>query len=135
MTIKEQLQNIAALARELEHCRRLCKAVVDEAVKHLEEGEDIADKLKEPQAAWWERLQRYLAEMAYIDGLMDVYEESIKHRMILRLKYYEALTWEQVTQRMHYSDAHVRRLHDAAIQRLEEARRWEQMDIEDVEGA
>jgi len=128
MTIKEKLQNVAALAMELEHYRQQCKKLFEKAKECMDDP--VLFTVTDEFTAWWERSQKYLAEMAYIDGLMDVYEESSRCRMIIRLKYYEGLTWEQVARRMHYSDAYVRRLHDEAIRRIEESKRWEQMDME-----
>jgi len=127
VTLKERLQNLAPLAQELEHYREMCKRMGGIA--------DENGNFNEGMKGWLDRIDRYLAELEYFDGLMDVCEKKAACRMVIRLKYYEGLTWEQVSRKMHYSDAHVRRLRDQAIGRLEEAQRWEQMDIDDVEGA
>jgi hypothetical protein len=127
MTINDKLQDIAGLAKRLECYREQCR-----------EAGGIADEdgnLNAPMLAWWEACDTYLAEMAYIDGLMDVYGEGAKGRRLVRLLYYEGLSWEQTVRRLHCTEDQARTLHDSTICRIEESRRWEQMDIEDTEGA
>jgi len=137
MTLKERLKEARTLAQELEYYRGLLKKQFEEMrAAGLDEDEDGERYLNsEPFKAWWARSQRWAAELDYLQGLLETGGVSGRHRQVIRLRYYEGLSWEDVARRMHYAESHVRRLHEVAIRDMEEAQRWEQMDIDDAEGA
>ena len=124
---------MASLALELDHHRTLCKRFIEDIGPR--EMEDNMYTASEPFQAWFQRSERYATELGYLEELLDVSGARSRERHVIRLRYYEGLEWWQVAKAMHYSEAHVRRFHEVTIQKMEEAQRWEQMDIEDVAGA
>ena len=74
--------------------------------KHIDLQERYRAKIEELAA-------RQLEVEKAIDALLP------PHRMLLRYRYIDGLTWEQVSDRIHYSWRQTHRLHREALQMLE----------------
>lgn len=68
--------------------------------------------------------QHYKAKVAELEAEMLEIEEAIKvleprERTLIRLHYFQGLTWEQVAVEMCYAWRHIHRIHAAALEALE----------------
>lgn len=65
-----------------------------------------------------EAVTRLSAQMAEIEAAIEPLEPT--ERTIIRLHYFQGLTWEQVAVEMNYTWRHVHRLHGKALEKLQE---------------
>lgn len=76
------------------------------ALKHLE----LEDKYRET-------VEKLTAQMAEIERAIEPLGPT--ERSLIRLHYFQGLTWEQVAVEMGYTWRHVHRLHGKALERLQ----------------
>lgn len=81
--------------------------------------EQLADKTMELRSRYREKLQELAAEQLAIEAAIESLEPT--QRMLLRHRYIEGLTWEEVCVKMSYSWMQVHRIHSNALQRLQAA--------------
>ena len=78
----------------------------DLIVKHI----DLQDRYKA-------KIEELAARQIEVEKAIDALRPP--HRMLLRYRYIDGLTWEQVSERIHYSWRQTHRLHREALQMLE----------------
>ena len=78
----------------------------DLIVKHI----DLQDRYKA-------KIEELAARQLEVEKAIDALRPP--HRMLLRYRYIDGLTWEQVSERLHYSWSQTHRLHREALQMLE----------------
>lgn len=67
--------------------------------------------------------ERYTSKLKESLQLLDAIEDAIEslsatERVLMRAKYIEGLTWEEVADLMHYDVRQIHRIHGRALQRL-----------------
>lgn len=71
------------------------------------------------QDLYREQLVGLEREQLEIETALRILEPA--QRMVIRYRYLDLLSWENVAERMHYGWSQTHRIHAAALQRLEEA--------------
>lgn len=84
----------------------------------LSPTENLALKHMELEAKYKETVKKLAEQMAEIEDAIQVLEP--RERTIIRLHYFQGLTWEQVAVETGYTWRHVHRLHGKALERLQE---------------
>ena len=83
-------------------------------------GGGAGDKMSGPVAKLIDLQQQYAEEVVEIESSLQITELTLsqlpdKQQTILRLRYIEGLTWENVARRTHYDPSHCRRIHRVAM--------------------
>lgn len=79
--------------------------------------ENLALKHMELLSRYQETVKQLTEQMAEIEQAIEPLNPS--ERTIIRLHYFQGLTWEEVAVEMSYSWRHVHRLHGKALERLQ----------------
>ena len=129
MTAKEFLRRARAVDRRVdeaqervERLRAKLEAGRMSAVTGMPRGgsgdwTQTADRLIELEQAVNERTRELVRWKIRAMDAIDLVEEA-NLREVLELYYIDGFTWEQVAQRMHYSEVQIWRLHGRALQKI-----------------
>lgn len=77
----------------------------------------MAAEIADMEAHALRKAEAYLAHARMVDQAIGELSDG-KQRMILRLRYLDGLTWEEVSLRTNYSERWVRKLHQKALEAL-----------------
>ena len=64
-----------------------------------------------------ERIAAYIGHVACVESAISEVAHP-DHRAILRLRYVDGLTWEQISERTHFNERWCRRLHDRGLAQI-----------------
>lgn len=127
---KEDLKKLAFLNERLRSLEWQKKQLRDAAsgctrrLTGMPAGSAVYDRLA-AYAAKLDELDTLYAELLCSLGELRLRLETAlaelpaQQERVLRLRYVEGLSWRRVSCRLHYSEPHLRRIHDAALRRLE----------------
>ena len=139
---KQELERCAALAREADHLReriiRLHAAAegtgmrVDGVPGGSGIGDPVGDavaNLDKLQGRWTRAIDRYLALMLRADEAIAALE-SPDVRTVLRLRFIDGLTWDEISMQAHFAPSHCRRLCNRGLRLLSEPEeeRWAKVE-------
>lgn len=79
--------------------------------------ENLALKHLELETKYQETVEKLTVQMAEIEQAIEPLEPT--QRTLIRLHYFQGLTWEQVAVEMGYTWRHVHRLHGKALEKLQ----------------
>ena len=80
--------------------------------------ENLALKHMELEAKYKETVEKLTDQMAEIERAIEPLDP--RERTIIRLHYFQGLTWEEVAVEMGYTWRHVHRLHGKALEKLQD---------------
>ena len=128
---KERLRNYQAIKRELAQLKgqleELETAIYNPSVSKISDeprgSGGISDPTASGAARHQELLARYRAKMAELTAEQLEIEKAIESldglaRLLMRHRYIEGLTWEEVCVKLNYSWRQTHRLHRKALQQL-----------------
>ena len=78
--------------------------------------ERTVEKIIALEQKYYHKLRTYADERELIENALAVLEPN--ERALIRLYYFDCLTWEDTAERLHYSYQHVHRLHASALIKL-----------------
>lgn len=81
-------------------------------------GMNLADKHMELERLYNEKIAELTDKLAEIEEAITPLEP--RERTLIRLHYFQGLTWEQVAVKMNYSWRQVHRLHGKALEKLQQ---------------
>lgn len=82
-------------------------------------GEGVAEYL-DLEAEANRKIAGFIAHIRYVEEAIDTLDDSIQRRL-LRLRYIDGRTWEQIGEAMCYSRMQLNRLHRKALENLLDA--------------
>lgn len=131
MITHEELKNCAALAREarnleeyLSELRSLAEigGIKSEMTNGL--GAPLTDgtgeggaRLADIMDAMRDKARKYIEHVGYLEEAISEID-SPTHRDILRLRYVRGMTWEEISDKTHYTDRWCRKLEEVALRML-----------------
>ena len=121
--LRRERDKLARMIDEMERTIYGPKAVKYDAMPRGGSGPsdpvaELAGRLLALREQYTETVAKLAAQMAEIEAAIDPLEPT--ERTIIRLHYFQGLTWEQVAVEMNYTWRHVHRLHGKALEKLQE---------------
>ena len=111
--------------RDLENLRRLSKSIggsnFEERTKGGERKNKLQDcviKIVDLEREIEQQVSEYVEYKRKLIKAIDLHKDE-KERLLLRLRYIEYLTWEEISDKMNYSARQIYRLHKQALKNFE----------------
>lgn len=117
--IRQERDRLARMIEELEAVLYGPKAVNYDGMPKSHGGQNV-----NPADRHLMLVEQYDAKVAELSARMAEIEQAIEplapmERTLIRLHYFQGLTWEQVAVEMNYTWRHVHRLHGKALEKLQ----------------
>lgn len=91
----------------------------DKLVNFISRDEELEREIKNLLAYYRAKLKLLTAEQLAVEKAIDALPD--KERKVLRAYYIEGMDWEEAEKKLNYSRRHLYRIHDRAIEILEQA--------------
>lgn len=118
-------ETIKSNMRDLENLRRLSESIggsnFEERTKGGERKNKLQDcviKIVDLEREIEQQVSEYVAYKRKLIKAIDLHKDE-KERLLLRLRYIEYLTWEEISDKMNYSARQIYRLHKQALKNFE----------------
>ncbi len=123
LPLKKEVEQIELRLEEMESTMYSPRIPGGDGMPRASGVSDPTQRIVQQKDALWERYkakrERLTAMLIEIEDTMEILTPT--ERMLVRYKYMDGLTWEEVCVAMSYSWTHIHRIHSAALIKLGEA--------------